>query len=417
MEGSYLNYQYLNQDDLFETIPIKRNIKNYTDEQDTEYRNLNSLTENSLQQKSDFSSYPNSIQKIKPPCLICQTPLTTDSIYLDSCSHFFCKPCLFEYLKIRIQESQVLTMPCPNDQCKSQILDSEIEKIASSALYTKYLRFKKVQELNKQPFIGWCPKPDCDGYDIGSLKRSKLECNVCKYEYCFYCGEAWHRSIKCKFSKDNEIDNWAKENGIKYCPNCKRKVEKLAGCEHLICPLCKYEWCWVCGEKFVLAHVCDATYGGIQTEFSMLRIIGMFFGPVILIFMGLIASVYYVYLVINKEFTINEKLESKILEYKKSSFLLAFILGVLLNPLIFLIVLFLASFDLIKLLSKKPQEGKKFKLFLSALVFPILVVITICFYILCPIIGMLLLLKRFYTAFRVWRNPRYLTIVNKYGYY
>ena len=248
-----------------------------------------------LNNPTEKAEYRSSSSECGVPCSICQISSSTYLIFIETCDHLFCRPCIYEYLKIRIEESQVLTMPCPYDQCNSQILDSEIGKIVSSELYNKFLRFKKVEELNKEPFLRWCPKPDCEGYDKGSLKINKLQCNICKHKYCFYCGDPWHRWRKCKFSEDKEMDKWAKENGIKYCPNCKRKVEKLAGCEHLTCPKCKYEWCWVCGGRYTNGHICDAVAPPKKADNEKIEIITCFLGPIILIFLGLISCIYLAY--------------------------------------------------------------------------------------------------------------------------
>ena len=213
------------------------------------------------------------------------------------------------------------------------------------------------------------------------------------------------------------MNEWAKENGIKYCPSCKTKVEKVDGCEHLICPFCRYEWCWVCGEKFYTGHMCDAQAQAVQIEINNLRILGMLFGPVVFVFIGLIGCVYYVYKVTNNEFMKFLTLESKISEHKKLSYFLAVVIGLTLNPLIILILMFLCSVDFTNLLLKNHAERKKLRNVLSVLLFPFLTVAMICFYILCPFIAVIILLKRLYTALRVWKNPRYLPSVNKYGYY
>lgn len=31
------------------------------------------------------------------------------------------------------------------------------------------------------------------------------------------------------------------------CPRCSAQFEKVDGCSHMTCPVCKYNWCWICG--------------------------------------------------------------------------------------------------------------------------------------------------------------------------
>jgi len=41
---------------------------------------------------------------------------------------------------------------------------------------------------------------------------------------------------------------------LQNCPSCSIWTEKLIGCNHLKCPSCKYEWCWLCDGKYSGNH-------------------------------------------------------------------------------------------------------------------------------------------------------------------
>lgn len=34
------------------------------------------------------------------------------------------------------------------------------------------------------------------------------------------------------------------------CPKCSSPFEKTTGCQHMTCPVCEHEWCWVCGFPY-----------------------------------------------------------------------------------------------------------------------------------------------------------------------
>jgi hypothetical protein len=91
--------------------------------------------------------------------------------------------------------------------------------------------------------------------------------------------------VKCKYCLDYEKmdktscnDNLNSEDtgnfvcekcesveGIKKCPSCHVKILKNGGCNHMTCRQCKYEWCWVCLEKWDSSHLC------VNQQYSQLR--------------------------------------------------------------------------------------------------------------------------------------------------
>ena len=173
-----------------------------------------------------------------PECLICKEESSSISPAF-GCKHLFCTRCSFEYLKLRIAECKVVSMPCPFYNCPYLIRDDEVLKVVGPELYDKYKLFFRNSELSSNPNLRFCPKADCQGYDIGNSKKHKLVCNVCELEYCYYCNEAWHYGITCKNSQDIKFDLWSVNNDVKYCPNCKRRIEKAGGCPSMECPVCK----------------------------------------------------------------------------------------------------------------------------------------------------------------------------------
>lgn len=187
--------------------------------------------------------------------ICCLSKPQAEMYHMSQCSDKFCTECTLEYLILRVTESNVLKTPCLNHECPSEFTDEELQILLPPVFYQKYLIFKRNEELNNCPFLRWCPLPDCSGFDIGGLNQNKLTCNKCHYKFCYYCTEPWHLKTKCKQSNDKELDKWSKKHGVKYCPNCRRKVQKNSGCDHMACVKCRYEWCWLCGEKYSGGHM------------------------------------------------------------------------------------------------------------------------------------------------------------------
>ena len=122
-------------------------------------------------------------------------------------------------------------------------------------LYEKYKRFKSQKTLDKDPLIRWCTKAGCDTYmKAENDQATKLTCPKCSTEICFKCRNNWHGDLSCEDALKEQFSGWAKENqfikdNISFCPMCRTKIEKNAGCNHMTCQVCKYEFCWACGAS------------------------------------------------------------------------------------------------------------------------------------------------------------------------
>lgn len=40
---------------------------------------------------------------------------------------------------------------------------------------------------------------------------------------------------------------------------CKTVVDRVEGCTHITCPVCDYEWCWLCGHEYNQDHGKDCS--------------------------------------------------------------------------------------------------------------------------------------------------------------
>lgn len=40
----------------------------------------------------------------------------------------------------------------------------------------------------------------------------------------------------------------------KDCPGCKNPILKAGGCNHMKCPFCHIDWCWICGQEVCIDY-------------------------------------------------------------------------------------------------------------------------------------------------------------------
>ena len=103
------------------------------------------------------------------------------------------------------------------------------------------------------PNIQLCPFPDCESY-AEKGKNKYVKCKQNNHQFCFNCLKNWHGNEKCKIDTDKSFENWKDSSKVKRCPNCKYFIEKTQGCNHMTCIYCKYQFCWLCMQKYDSEH-------------------------------------------------------------------------------------------------------------------------------------------------------------------
>ena len=216
-------------------------------------------------------SNKNSAIDIEPKfnCPICKNNLNeNEKIILDKCKHFFCKKCIFNFIKLKILENKVQFIKCLNYECNEKISNQLIIQIIENneQLLSKYNEYKFRLEIINNPNKKFCPYPNCDSYLTKNENPNELN-SKCKngHEYCFKCLDKPHEDNICKGQIDDEnIKQYAKNKFIKKCPNCGTYTEKNEGCNHMICLECNYQWCWLCNEQYDYNHYINGKCKGYQ---------------------------------------------------------------------------------------------------------------------------------------------------------
>ena len=182
------------------------------------------------------------------------------------CGHSFCNSCWYDFFSVKIQENQLTSIKCLDYKCKVKLNDKFIIHLLKHnyELIKKYHRYKLEYEILNNPNKKICPFPNCDSYL--ELKNPKIKDVTCSnyHTFCFLCLKKPHGKLACNQEWDNSIREFAKKNFLKKCPNCNIVSEKNSGCNHMTCPKCKYQWCWLCNGKYTYEHYLEGKCKGYQ---------------------------------------------------------------------------------------------------------------------------------------------------------
>ena len=246
------------------------NHNNYNINNNINYNNFDSI-ELRKGDLNDFSSDKNSSINIGERfiCPICFRTLGENKrIILYKCQHYFCKTCLYNYLKTKILENKLTFIKCLDYECNEKLSNELIINIISKnkKLLEKYKLLSLKLEIINDPNKKFCPYPNCNSF-LTRNKDPNIKISKCEneHEYCFICLNKPHQNKTCEEKiDDNNIKEYAKNKFIKKCPNCGTYTEKNEGCNHITCAECNYQWCWLCNQKYTERHYLNGKCRGYQ---------------------------------------------------------------------------------------------------------------------------------------------------------
>ncbi|KAI8461786.1 hypothetical protein BY996DRAFT_4572977 [Phakopsora pachyrhizi] len=240
-------------------------------------------------------------------CGIClETQQGRKCIKLERCGHVFCRECISDYFTLMIQEGTIEQVRCCDSDCPLFITESELDDLVGITLKNRFNTLYEKKLVEKDPNNCYCPIESCksfviyDGPKISEEDDAKVlvsnlrTCQKCGFSFCFGCKRTWHGSMnrcslplseriideffvgdvfnekklmrnKYKFGwsgRDNENfkkifeklfeelinQSWKAANSTE-CVSCFISIEKISGCNHMVCPKCKTHFCYRCSKK------------------------------------------------------------------------------------------------------------------------------------------------------------------------
>eukprot|EP00122_Pirum_gemmata_P002336 Pgem_evm1s2106 len=125
-----------------------------------------------------------------------------------------------------------------------------------NASNTSKMEKKREKIRNKLSLKKRTTKKDKPGKII-ILQQEFIACDACDFHWCFECHSPQHAGITCKDNNKTgkKSFQWKKKKA-RTCPNCKVPIQRNKGCDHMVCVMCKTDFCYICGKPYVNgAHV------------------------------------------------------------------------------------------------------------------------------------------------------------------
>lgn len=222
------------------------------------YRKTYFQNSSTKQKYNSESSYLEEIRIAVQPetqCRVCEgkypTSMQTD---LCDCGHLFCKACLVAETAHKLENNKVLEISCLDPDCNSPALPDKVASLLNSEgeyiLETKYKRFR-----NGHLALKWnkrlCPNLECWAILEEVNNGEYGSCNSCQINVCLTCNRLIHPGRPCEAAKQ---ETEAAIAAVRKCPSCGVSIYKDRGCNHIICVVCKHQYCWICSKPYTHAH-------------------------------------------------------------------------------------------------------------------------------------------------------------------
>ena len=174
-----------------------------------------------------------------------------------NCGHNYCQDCWKERIKTMLDQvgPEIINTNCMEKGCNCRVNYKLIEEIGDPLLLKRFMYFIAKDFITHKKSYVFCPVDTCGRaihyFDITG-EEVPITCN-CGQKFCFKCGREMHKPVNCEQFMEwndlmtNDSENMKFINTIsKPCFHCGLYTERTDGCNHMTCPRCKGEWCWMC---------------------------------------------------------------------------------------------------------------------------------------------------------------------------
>ena len=210
------------------------------------------------QQEPELAAAPQEVRPVPedmgpldcPICFTDEVPVEEQRM-LAGCTHRYCVDCFRHHFTALIDEGKVSRedLRCPQPGCEECAEVYELHALLTQVTFEKFLQFMVLNQLKNDSNARWCINKECGQPIIWDPNTPHVECPACHTHFCFLCKSPWHEG-PCAVvltKEDEQFVRYVKAQGkaTKPCPQCGTAIEKNEGCNHMTCPNCNHQWCWL----------------------------------------------------------------------------------------------------------------------------------------------------------------------------
>ncbi|KAL2612119.1 hypothetical protein R1flu_023811 [Riccia fluitans] len=195
-------------------------------------------------------------------CSICFCPME-DKYCLEGCGHSFCRSCLIDQINSSIRHRDGFPISCAHEGCHQLLVLADITRLSTLEQQDDLYRASLGAFVAQNPLsYRFCTTADCPNVYRVTKTGGRFECAACSVQICTACHVEYHEDLSCveyaryRLDPDASLQAWREGKiDVKNCPSCGSVIEKVDGCNHMVC-LCGKHVCWVCLMTFVDASPC-----------------------------------------------------------------------------------------------------------------------------------------------------------------
>lgn len=196
-------------------------------------------------------------------CPICFCQVTKPMTLL--CGHVYCTACVQHYMT-SAAHSDEFPVKCLGEEgsCGIAIPSKDLERLLKpddeeAMMQSSFLSFVRAHPNEYR----YCPTPDCPELYRPAAEGTVLQCPSCLGKVCPACHQEFHEGSSCAeyreaqagLGGDESFRLWRLKNFVQPCPGCGMLLDKISGCNHVVCGVCKTHMCWKCMGVFAAGEI------------------------------------------------------------------------------------------------------------------------------------------------------------------